>query len=247
LLLRRVIGHVKNQNWLAVGIDFLIVVVGVVIGLQVQQWAGEQARKNQEMVYLQRLRDEVEGLIATRTPIIEARVRWHTEMQSAVQAIFSDTDRELTEDECRGIAYNYFVSNPTDHLGSLLELQSSGQSSIIRNAEVSAALQSYLLTRARARDSQSQISALIKPLGPAYPELIQVELPTLAGDLEVVSGQFACDLSGMRVDHAFLQDLDIAQSHVAFHTFDNARVSASLDELHRVLQKVLRISGSEVR
>jgi len=35
MLLRRVIEHVKAQNWFAVAIDFVIVVVGVFVGLQV--------------------------------------------------------------------------------------------------------------------------------------------------------------------------------------------------------------------
>ncbi len=34
MLLRRVTEHVKTQNWFAVGLDFLIVVVGVYIGIQ---------------------------------------------------------------------------------------------------------------------------------------------------------------------------------------------------------------------
>lgn len=32
MLLRRVIEHVRAQNWTAVGLDFVIVVVGVFIG-----------------------------------------------------------------------------------------------------------------------------------------------------------------------------------------------------------------------
>jgi large-conductance mechanosensitive channel len=38
MLLRRVIEHVKDQNWLAVFLDFVIVVVGVFIGIQVANW-----------------------------------------------------------------------------------------------------------------------------------------------------------------------------------------------------------------
>lgn len=38
MILRRVTKHVKDQNWFAVGIDFVIVVVGVFIGLQVANW-----------------------------------------------------------------------------------------------------------------------------------------------------------------------------------------------------------------
>ncbi|HKJ75194.1 MAG TPA: hypothetical protein VKA19_13855 [Alphaproteobacteria bacterium] len=42
MILSRVIHHVKNQQWTAVFLDFVIVVLGVVIGIQVSNW--NQAR-----------------------------------------------------------------------------------------------------------------------------------------------------------------------------------------------------------
>jgi hypothetical protein len=47
MLLRRVIEHVRTQNWTAIGIDFLIVVVGVFIGIQVSNW-NEAVRMDRE-------------------------------------------------------------------------------------------------------------------------------------------------------------------------------------------------------
>lgn len=38
MILRRVMEHVKSQNWTAVAVDFLIVVVGVFIGIQLGNW-----------------------------------------------------------------------------------------------------------------------------------------------------------------------------------------------------------------
>ena len=38
LILRRVIQHFRNQEWTAIGIDFVIVVFGVVIGILVVNW-----------------------------------------------------------------------------------------------------------------------------------------------------------------------------------------------------------------
>ena len=35
MLLRRVIEHVRDQNWTAIAIDFVIVVAGVFVGIQV--------------------------------------------------------------------------------------------------------------------------------------------------------------------------------------------------------------------
>lgn len=38
MILRRVIAHFRKQEWTAIAIDFLIVVVGVFVGLQVNNW-----------------------------------------------------------------------------------------------------------------------------------------------------------------------------------------------------------------
>src|SRR5262247_847892 len=39
MLFRRLMQHVNSQNWFAVGVDFLIVVVGVFVGLEAQHWS----------------------------------------------------------------------------------------------------------------------------------------------------------------------------------------------------------------
>jgi hypothetical protein len=53
--LRRVIEHVRDQNWVAVCIDFVIVVVGVFIGIQVANWNEDQADRRLGHYYLNRL------------------------------------------------------------------------------------------------------------------------------------------------------------------------------------------------
>lgn len=55
MLLRRVMQHVKDQNWVAVGIDFVIVVVGLFIGIQVASWNNARRDREAEALYLDRL------------------------------------------------------------------------------------------------------------------------------------------------------------------------------------------------
>ena len=52
MLLRSVIGHVREQNWTAIAIDFLIVVIGVYVGIEVSNWneRREDARRGAEYV-----------------------------------------------------------------------------------------------------------------------------------------------------------------------------------------------------
>ena len=38
MILRRFMQHVKEQNWFAVGLDVIVVIVGIFLGMQVQQW-----------------------------------------------------------------------------------------------------------------------------------------------------------------------------------------------------------------
>lgn len=60
MFLRRITEHIKAQNWLAVSLDFLIVVVGILIAFQVNAWSERQADKQALNVALQRLHDEIQ-------------------------------------------------------------------------------------------------------------------------------------------------------------------------------------------
>lgn len=47
MFLRRITAHLKTQNWTAVGLDLLIVVIGVFIGTQVSNWNQERIAKRE--------------------------------------------------------------------------------------------------------------------------------------------------------------------------------------------------------
>ncbi len=59
MILRRVISHVRNQEWTAIFLDFLIVVLGVFIGIQLGNWNAAQSEKDRERLLLGGLRSEL--------------------------------------------------------------------------------------------------------------------------------------------------------------------------------------------
>ena len=63
MILRRVIAHVRKQEWTAIWIDLVIVVVGVFIGIQVANWNEARQDRARERVYLQRIALELEDSI----------------------------------------------------------------------------------------------------------------------------------------------------------------------------------------
>jgi len=60
VILRRVSKHVKAQNWMAIVIDFVIVVLGVFIGLQAQDWSQQRADRDREIQIVTDLLADIE-------------------------------------------------------------------------------------------------------------------------------------------------------------------------------------------
>ncbi len=76
MILRRITEHVKAQNWFAVGLDFIIVVVGVFIGIQVSNWNAAQQRAATADVFEARLIGDIRNEIG----VIENRIEIYTDI-----------------------------------------------------------------------------------------------------------------------------------------------------------------------
>ena len=60
MLLRRISSHVQSQNWFAVFLDLIVVVVGLFIGLQIDTWWEGQKEARIEGDYLLEIREDFE-------------------------------------------------------------------------------------------------------------------------------------------------------------------------------------------
>ena len=83
MILRRVIEHLRVQNWTAIAIDFLIVVVGVFLGMQVNIW--NQARI--EKAETQRLLEQIVPELRSQLEFVDnSKVYYATTRRYADQA-----------------------------------------------------------------------------------------------------------------------------------------------------------------
>jgi len=55
MLLRRFMKHFADQNWFAVGLDVLVVVLGIFLGMQVNEWNNSRHLRSEEAQYLRAL------------------------------------------------------------------------------------------------------------------------------------------------------------------------------------------------
>lgn len=94
MVIRRIREHAAKQNWFAVAIDFLIVVAGIVIGTQVNNWNQARIERQQGSEYRQRLIAELESNEAHNQ---DRRAYWHHTRRHA-QAALADLQKPTGND-----------------------------------------------------------------------------------------------------------------------------------------------------
>ena len=100
MLLRRMIEHVKSQKWTAVALDFLIVVVGVFVGLQVTNWNDARADRETERVILDRLNSDFVQIIETVDSYLATVEAAQSGADALLDAAANGTLPADTEDLC---------------------------------------------------------------------------------------------------------------------------------------------------
>ena len=141
MLLRRVTQHVKDENWFAVFVDFLIVVFGIFIGIQVTNWNEQRIENSLEDEYLNRLKINIkESIDSTK------RTNKGWEIRTGFLNIVIDSLKkcEVEEKDKDNFAEGIF------HLGkfemalfnnsTLEEMKSTGRLGIINNTAINNAI-----------------------------------------------------------------------------------------------------------
>lgn len=105
MILRRLSQHVKDQNWFAVALDFVIVVLGVFIGLQFANWNEARSFDRLERNYLVQVKDEVE----LNRRVTEAQIAYvDTVVDTGKRALaYLDSDRPC-EANCADLLIDFF-------------------------------------------------------------------------------------------------------------------------------------------
>jgi len=87
MILRRFTQHLSSQNWLAVGLDVCVVIVGIFLGMQVTDWNDSRKERLEERRYLTRLLDDANSSLAEMEPILEYQRSHKVEIQWALSTI----------------------------------------------------------------------------------------------------------------------------------------------------------------
>lgn len=162
MLLRRLTQHIRAQNWFAVSLDFLIVVLGIFIGLQVDAWNDSRMERTLETEYLERLLDDMERSIELQMEMLADDRAGQAAMDVIARGInrgsFEPGEMNAVVD---GLEWIGWVTRPATITITVNELQATGNIALIRSVELREALGEMELSLQMALYSAEQTSTMI--------------------------------------------------------------------------------------
>lgn len=195
---------IRTQNWLAAGIEFVIVIAGVVIGFQINAWNEARQRLAAESEFLQRLHTEiVEALDGFDDERFGTDDRYNRLLE-AVELIFDpESDDDLTAEQCLAVGASHLYADLSVPLPALDELIASGRLGLIQNPQIRSGLAAYLQTKERIRNNLDLSRQNAVALSESFPYLMPLRAEHRTNIAQVGLRQ-SCDVNGMRSDQQFL-------------------------------------------
>ena len=141
MLFRRISAHLKRQDWFAVSLDLLIVVVGIYIGLQVDAWNSTRHDRVVEREYLERLLADMEdsleaqGIAKRAFDLSIVATDYIARIQREGTFDGVDEDRLIV-----GLNSVGWVIAPATNMVTIRELQSTGKIALIQDVSVRTAI-----------------------------------------------------------------------------------------------------------
>lgn len=246
MLLRRITEHVKAQNWTAVALDFVIVVVGVFIGIQVANWNEVREDKSDRTAYLERLAGDLDKTIETNTDYAtDARAAAARHARAVVMLERCSVPTSAEDDFASTLYLAGRLNMPILLTDSIDELRAVGRGGLI-DSELRAALNDLQELQKRADENRSIIAAWTAPKVDLITRRVRFHVADDHPPWLPVSAEAASfDLAELCEDDAFINALAALG--------ENARMIAIANELRvsrprEVRQMVVRrLTNGNVR
>ncbi len=142
MILRSITKHVKDQNWFAVGLDFIIVVVGIFVGLQVSAWNDARGERQAEITASVALHEDIVSTVSELQRTIDLTAASNTSLR--VLAEYADgqhDDLSLAQIDRHILFGVYRIPGFSPNMVTYNELTNTGRLDLISNNELRKRLQ----------------------------------------------------------------------------------------------------------
>ncbi len=249
MLLRRMIEHVKAQNWTAVGLDFVIVVMGVFLGIQFSNWNDSRSAARAERQILNRLHDEIDSIEEAQSEVLAFAASRFEELTSARLVLLGKSDRDLlTDAECTQLGNSHLPLTPQLVLPLLEELSATGDIALIKDETVVGAIANLSLISATTDKVSTELRPFRVPLATRFSNHMTFELKASSdpADVDGYDVLFSCDTASMKNDTGFLNAMGENIGYAYFvYEIGILREVAALAELRRAVGTALGLPNGD--
>lgn len=165
MIVKHVTESLRRQDWVAVAIEFLLVVVGVLLAFQIDEWASEREARAERQAAALRLLFEAEEDVAYFRQSVEQRQSLVSEFSYALDQIQKESGR--TADRIRmqsGLTRGFYLVAPTPPSSVYDDIVAAGLLGEIGDPQLRSAIGKY-------RAELSHLSKLIDYVRQTVPSL----------------------------------------------------------------------------
>jgi hypothetical protein len=210
MILSRISKALREQNWVAVAIEFVIVVAGVMLAFQITAWNQSRADREDEAASLRSLHDEMVAEMAVTERIRSLRLANDRHLTSATDILFGRSEvRDFTPEECVALTSSDILYVGRSNLPTLSRLQSTGRLNIVRDRELREALTRLIQTR-ESLDQSMTIHNYLHDISHLYPDVFEARLNYASGvDGRITQRQvdFTCDQALIFENRGLMNDI----------------------------------------
>lgn len=170
MIIRRLSTAIRTRDWFAVTIEFAIVVLGIFVALQADNWNQGRKDRQLEQVYISRLIDETRAnveILAQHEQIFHEKVQFILALPELPLDEAFERDPQAFMHQ---VDYSTYVQIPNLRAETYQELESSGRLALLRDARLRSAIASSL------NDYRSVRTVFMEPVG-NYRRLLFETLP----------------------------------------------------------------------
>lgn len=194
MILNRIGKAIKNQDWFVVLIELLIVVVGIYIGLQVDEWQKEREARAITQSYYTRLLDDLQNARVTN----DARIVYN---ETALEHAFAALKALEGPEQAVGQQFLIDVYQATQvwpyesYRATFDEILASGISNAIPDIKLRTRLSNFYTDFENLRFSQEETPALRNHLRSIMPNSVQKAIRQKCGETAVRDEEFLVRLT----------------------------------------------------
>jgi hypothetical protein len=206
--LRRLTEHFRTQNWTAVGLDFVIVVVGVFIGIQMSNWNEQRKEHAVQQLYLEQLVADLEQIEAQA--VEDSRLYGERVLASSRTMEFLGGGRATPEDAMQFERDLGRVANGSPAIPrspTIVELLSTGRMGTIGAPDLRLEIVRFDQLMQAAEGAAAVIVDVWREEGRSLFSKVSHVSEVSEDGRELVSSRAEYDLEAMRNDRALLPSL----------------------------------------